>query len=99
MVTTFWIVTLVLAALLATVAATWLGSPARSRQQRSWIRRVIGLPFTVVLVLVLAACGRATSEKIVRKLAGSPEALKARQEAELAGRDIIAAWGAETPLT
>ncbi len=99
MATTFWIVTLVLAALLATVAATWLGSPARSRQQRSWIRRVIGLPFTVVLVLVLAACGRATSEKTVRKLAGSPEALKARQEAELAGQDIIAVWGAETPLT
>ncbi|MFD8118467.1 hypothetical protein [Streptomyces microflavus] len=99
MATTFWIVIVVLAGLLATVAATWLGSPALSRQQRSWIRRVIGLPFTIVLVLVLAACGRATSEKAVRKLAGSPEALKARQEAELASRDVIAVWEAETPLT
>ncbi|MFJ3579542.1 hypothetical protein [Streptomyces rubiginosohelvolus] len=99
MTTTFWIVMLVLAVLLATIAATWPGSPTLSRQRRPWIHRVIGLPFTIVLVLVLAACGRATSEKTVRKLAGSPEALKARQEAELAGRDIIAAWDAETPLT
>ncbi|MFF1268895.1 hypothetical protein ACFVZE_23995 [Streptomyces anulatus] len=99
MATTFWIVTLVLAVLLAAVAATWLGSPARNRQQRSRIRRVIGLPLTIYLMLLLAACGRATSEKTVRKLAGSPEALKARQEAELASRDIIAAWDAETPLT
>ncbi|MFH9759077.1 hypothetical protein ACH4MJ_14835 [Streptomyces anulatus] len=99
MATTFWIVILVLAVLLATVAATWPGPPALSRQQRSWIRRVIGLPFTIVLVLVLAACGRATSEKTVRKLAASPEALKVRQEAELASRDVIAVWDAETPLT
>ncbi|MGQ4727160.1 hypothetical protein ACUN3E_05805 [Streptomyces sp. Ju416(a)] len=99
MATTFWIVILVLAVLLAIIAATWPGSPALSRQQRSRIRRVIGLPFTIVLVLVLAACGRATSEKTVRKLAGSPEALKARQEVESADRDIIAVWEAETPLT
>ncbi|MFE2974103.1 hypothetical protein [Streptomyces sp. NPDC059258] len=99
MTTTFWIVMLVLTVLLATIAATWPGSPTLSRQRRPWIHRVIGLPFTIVLVLVLAACGRATSEKTVRKLAGSPEALKARQEAELASRDIIAAWDAETPLT
>ncbi len=99
MATTFWIVILVLAVLLATIAATWLGSPTLSRQRRPWIRRVIGLPFTIVLVLVLAACGRATSEKTVRKLAGSPEALKARQEVELASRDVIAVWDAETPLT
>ncbi|MCX4486611.1 hypothetical protein OG890_22180 [Streptomyces anulatus] len=98
MATTFWIVILVLAVLLATTTATWLGSPALSRQQRSWIRRVIGFPFTVVLMLVLAVCGRATSERTVRKLAGSPEALKARQEAELASRDVIAVWAAETPL-
>ncbi|MFH8403139.1 hypothetical protein ACH4E9_37880 [Streptomyces anulatus] len=50
-------------------------------------------------MLVLAARGRATSERTVRKLAGSPEALKARQEAELASRDVIAVWDAETPLT
>ncbi|MDF9801488.1 membrane protein implicated in regulation of membrane protease activity [Streptomyces sp. HB372] len=99
MTTTFWIVILALAVLLATVAATWLGLPALSRQQRPWIRRVFGLPVTIVLVLVLAACGRATSEKTVRKLAGSPESLKARQEVELANRDVIAVWDAETPLT
>jgi hypothetical protein len=99
MANTFWVVILVPTVLLATVAAAWLGLPALSRQQRSWIRRVIGLPVTVVLVLALAACGRATSEKTVRKLAGSPEALKARQEAELASRAIIATWHAETPLT
>ncbi|MGW1295282.1 hypothetical protein [Streptomyces sp. NPDC002533] len=99
MATAFWIVILVLAALLATIAATWLGPPALCRQQRSRIRRVIGLPFTIVLVLALTACGRATSEKTVRRLAGSPDALKARQEAESAGRNIIAAWDAETPLT
>ncbi|MEI5034385.1 hypothetical protein RB201_21735 [Streptomyces sp. S1A(2023)] len=99
MATTFWIVTLVLAVLLAAVAATWLGSPALSRQQRSWIRRVFGLPVTIVMVLVLAACGRTTSEKTVRKLAGSPEALKAQQEVELASREVIAVWDAETPLT
>ncbi|MFJ4705970.1 hypothetical protein ACIP6I_14095 [Streptomyces anulatus] len=50
-------------------------------------------------MLVLAACGRATSEKTVRKLAGSPDALKARQEVELASRDVIAVWDAETLLT
>ncbi|MGN2363969.1 hypothetical protein [Streptomyces luridiscabiei] len=99
MATTFWIVILVLAVPLAMVSATWLGLPALSRQQRSWMRRAFGLPSTIVLVLVLAACGRATSEKTVRKLAGSPEALKARQEVELASRDVIAVWDAETPLT
>lgn len=50
-------------------------------------------------MLVLAACGGATSEKTVRRLAGSPEALKARHEAELVSRDVIAVWEADTPLT
>ncbi|MFI1190256.1 hypothetical protein [Streptomyces californicus] len=99
MATTFWIVTLVLAVLLATIAATRLGSPTRIRRRTTWMRRVFGLPFSIYLVLVLTARGRATSEKTVRKLAGSREALRARQEAESALRDVIAVWDAETPLT
>ncbi|MFG3408252.1 hypothetical protein [Streptomyces sp. NPDC048142] len=47
----------------------------------------------------LVACGGATSEKAVRSLAGSSEAVKARQEAESWSRDTIAAWDTETPLT
>ncbi|MGW6144789.1 hypothetical protein [Streptomyces sp. NPDC055140] len=99
MTTTSWIVILVPAVLLASAVAAWPGSLAPRQQQRSRIRRALALPLSVILVLVLAACGSATSEKTVRRLAGSPEAVKARQEAESASRDTIAAWDAKTPLT
>ncbi|MCD9904788.1 hypothetical protein LUR56_41020 [Streptomyces sp. MT29] len=99
MTTTFWIAILVLAVLLVSVAAAWPGAQVARQQRRFRLRHVIGLPITIVMVLVVAACGRAPSEKTVHKLAGSPEAKKGRQEAELASRDLIAAWDADTPLT
>ncbi len=89
---------LVGALLLASVVAAWPGALAPRQHPRSHIRRVLFFPLSVILVLSLAACGRATSEKTVRKLAGSSEAVKARQEAESASRDTIAAWDANTPL-
>lgn len=96
---TIWIALVLMSLILASTASPWLSSLRLSREQRFSIRRAFRLPLTIVLVLALGACGRATSEKTVRKLAGSPEAVKARQEAESAGRNIIAAWEAETPLT
>ncbi|MET9587542.1 hypothetical protein ABZY10_31505 [Streptomyces sp. NPDC006539] len=99
MTTTSWIVMLVPAVLLVSAVAAWPGSLAPRQQQRSRIRRVLFLPLGVVLVLALAACGRATSEKTVRRLAGNPEAVKTRQEAESASRDTIAVWDTDTPLT
>jgi hypothetical protein len=96
---TIWIALLVLSLILAFTAATWLRPLTPRQEQRLGIRRAFRLPLTIVLVLALGACGRATSEKTVRKLAGSPEAVKARQEAESAVRSTIGAWDAETPLT
>ncbi|MFD4341202.1 hypothetical protein ACFWPP_28970 [Streptomyces anulatus] len=96
---TIWIALLVLTLILTFVTATWFRPLDPRREQRIWIRSAFRLPLTIVLVLVLGACGRATSEKTVRKLAGSPEAVKARKEAEAAGRGTIGAWEAETPLT
>lgn len=98
MTTTSWIEMLVPAVLLASAVAAWPDSLAPRQQQRSRIRRVLFIPLSVVLVLALAACGRATSEKTVRRLAGNPEAVKARQEAESASRDTIAVWDTDTPL-
>lgn len=74
-------------------------SPTPCRWWGSRIRTVLLLPLSVVLILPLAACGRATSEKTVRELAGSAEAVKARQEAETGIRDVIATWDTDTPLT
>ncbi|MEV5898362.1 hypothetical protein [Streptomyces sp. NPDC052127] len=96
---TSWTVMLVAALLLASAVAAWPGASAPRRQPRSRMRRALYLPLSVILILALAACGRATSEKTVRKLAGSSEATKARQGAESASRDIIAVWDTETPLT
>ncbi|MFE7028829.1 hypothetical protein ACFU9Y_00855 [Streptomyces sp. NPDC057621] len=99
MTTTLWIVILLLAALLVSATSTWTGSRVPRHRHRSRLRRVICLPLTIIVVLVLAACGRATSAKTVHRLAGSPEAVKARQEAELATRNTIAVWDSDTPLT
>lgn len=99
MATTFWIVIPVLAVLLVSVAVVWPGARSARQQQGFRIRHVIGVPLTIVVVLVVAACGRAPSEKTVHRLADSPEATKARQQAELASRDVIAAWDADTPLS
>ncbi|MGW0886366.1 hypothetical protein [Streptomyces sp. NPDC002671] len=55
-----------------------------------------------VLVLAVSACSsqdRATSPKTVRKLAGSSEAVKARQTAEKRLRDVVRAYDERTPLT
>ncbi|MFG3370612.1 hypothetical protein ACIPWY_38770 [Streptomyces sp. NPDC090032] len=94
-----WIVMLVPAVLLALTFVLWRGVPTSRRHQRSRMRRVLFLPLGVILMLVLASCGRATSEKTVHRLAGSPEAVRARQAAGSATRDVIAAWDTDTPLT
>ncbi len=96
---TIWIALLILSLILTFTAAT-RPRPLPPRQERKlWIRRTVRLPLAIVLVLAVGACGRATSEKTVRKLASSPEAVKARHEAESAGRSTIATWESETPLT
>ncbi|WNF28520.1 hypothetical protein RI138_17690 [Streptomyces sp. C11-1] len=101
MITTAWIALLALAVLLASAAAAWHGTSVPRRQKRSRIRRALFLPLNlnVVLVLALTACGGATSEKTVRRLADSPEAVKARQESESWSRKSVAAWDTDTPLT
>ena len=67
---------------------------------RNTMRR-IGRAISLLLVLTLVACSRsgATSEKTARKLAGSPQAVKARQDAEARLRKDIASWDADTSLT
>ncbi|MFF4119408.1 hypothetical protein [Streptomyces sp. NPDC001714] len=55
-----------------------------------------------VVVLALSACssqGRAASPKEVRKLAGSTEAVQARQKTESRLRDVVRAYDEHTPLT
>lgn len=99
MITTPWLMVLALAALPASAAAARPENPAARPRRRSRIRRALFLPLSVVLVPALTACGGATGEKTVRELAGSPEAAKARQEAESWSRDTIAAWDTDTPLT
>ncbi|WP_212912586.1 hypothetical protein [Streptomyces sp. TS71-3] len=61
----------------------------------------VAMPVAAVLLLVpaLAACGGATDGKTVRELAAGPDAVKARQQAESAIRDTVAAWDTGTPLT
>ncbi|MEV7145511.1 hypothetical protein AB0O05_03340 [Streptomyces sp. NPDC093084] len=57
--------------------------------------------FGTVVVLALSACssqGRAASPKEVRELAGSAEAVQARQETEGHLRDVVRAYDDHTPL-
>ncbi|MGW3172640.1 hypothetical protein [Streptomyces sp. NPDC001153] len=58
--------------------------------------------FLAVLVLAASACSsqdRATSPKTVRKLAGSSEAVRARQAEEKHLRDVVRAYAEQNPLT
>lgn len=99
MATTSWTVTLAAAVVPASVVAAWPGSLSLRPRSRSRVRRVLFFPVTIILVLALASCGRAPSEKSVRKLADSPEAVRARQQVEEDIRNAIAYWDAHTPLT
>ncbi|MFC7863916.1 hypothetical protein ACOZGD_32280 [Streptomyces murinus] len=55
----------------------------------------------LLLALAVSACSaedREVPEKTVRKLAGSPEAVDARQESEAGLRDVVQAYAEHTPL-
>lgn len=70
------------------------------RGLKSRIDRAVLAPLGIILVLTLAACSSGeTSEKTARKLAGSPQAIKARDDAEASMRNAIAFWDAHTSLT
>ncbi|MBT2421914.1 hypothetical protein J7F01_14915 [Streptomyces sp. ISL-22] len=93
-----------LLALLLTAAMAWSGrqqpgSSHRSRTRLNPAAYLRGLP--VLLVAALVACapsGRAPSQKEVRKLAGSQEAMQARLQAEKDIRALVNAFGTNTRL-
>ncbi|WP_432159197.1 hypothetical protein [Streptomyces sp. bgisy153] len=95
---TKWPIALLAAVVLVSVSAA-LSDSTTMRQPKSRARRSIFFPLTIILTLALVSCGRAPSEKTVRNLAGSPDAARARQQAEEQIRYNIAYWESHTPLT
>ncbi|MGW1917769.1 hypothetical protein ACWCQS_45800 [Streptomyces sp. NPDC002076] len=64
-------------------------------------RKTVWGTVATIVVLALSSCSsqdRATSPKEVRKLAGSTEAVEARQRAEGRLRDVVQAYSNHTPL-
>ncbi|MGA4967057.1 hypothetical protein, partial [Streptomyces pseudogriseolus] len=64
-------------------------------------RQTLWGAFATLVVLAASACSseyRATSPKEVRALAGSPEAVTAREEAERNLRNIVEAYAEHTQL-
>ncbi|CAM5642479.1 hypothetical protein AB0N42_33515 [Streptomyces pseudogriseolus] len=64
-------------------------------------RKTLWGAFATLMVLAASACSseyRATSPKEVRALAGSPEAVAAREEAERNLRNIVETYAEHTPL-
>jgi hypothetical protein len=93
---------------LAVVAVTLTGramarrpSQPRPMRARRGLKSRTDRALSLILILTVVACSRsgATSEKTARKLAGSPQAVKARQDAEASMRKAIASWNTHTPLT
>lgn len=67
---------------------------------RRWQARAILGTVCSVALLAVSACSRdgATSPKTVRELAGSTEAVRAREQVEQGIRKAITQWDAHTPL-
>jgi hypothetical protein len=98
------VLAVVVAALSGRATARRSSQPRPTRERRGLkgrMDRAVLTPLGLLLVITVIACSRsgATSEKTARKLARSPQAVKARQDAEARMRKAIASWNTYTPLT
>lgn len=77
------------------------GGTNKKRESMTGSRKTVWGTVATIVVLSLAACSsqnRATSPKEVRKLAGGPDAVQARQTTESRLRDVVHAYADRTSL-